>query len=388
MKNNNKMKTRQIIFLLIIMVLSGATELSNVQAQQSFQLNGYENSNLFQSNYKIGVNTQAPQYTLDVYGDIGCRNRLLFIAQTEAEISMVQPGTELLFRFLKLSTPPNPPEEVIPLRVRSTGIKVDGLIECNTFQLHDNAAEGRILVSDIDGYGIWTDGSLFHDDDWLIEIPIGKGNLKNLYLNPDYQKVGIGTDHPKQALHVQGGNILISKNPGEAPGSINGSIYFGAEVTNEYPNGEWGIEYYSQGLNYIEGLNFWKVASATNPGANFCLFLRNDGTVGMGTSETHGYKLAIAGKVLCEELKVKLVADWPDYVLDKKYNIPSLNEVEQFIIENNTLPDVPSAKVVREEGISVGEMNAILLKKVEELTLYVIAMEKEIEQLKAQNKNK
>ena len=96
------------------------------------------------------------------------------------------------------------------------------------------------------------------------------------------------------------------------------------------------------------------------------------------------YKLAVGGRVLCEELKVKLVADWPDYVFEKNHEVPSLIDVEQFIIENKHLPDIPSSQEVKENGINVGEMNAKLLKKIEELTVYIIAMQKEIDHLKAE----
>jgi len=96
------------------------------------------------------------------------------------------------------------------------------------------------------------------------------------------------------------------------------------------------------------------------------------------------YKLAVGGRVLCEELKVKLVADWPDYVFEKNHEVPTLIDVEQFIIENKHLPDIPSSQEVKENGIDVGEMNAKLLKKIEELTVYIIAMQKEIDHLKAE----
>jgi len=285
---------------------------------------------------------------------------------------------DISFKFSQQSGP-----IITVLKINHQGVVVTGKTTTDRFQLLTEPGYGKVLSSDNFGNGTWTDASLFHDDDWLVSIPHGDGNLKNLYLNPDYQKVGLGTEDPMQLLHICGGNILISRPFGEAPGSLNGSIYFGSEVTSQYPNGEWGIEYYKEDLNYIEGLNFWKVASATNPGANFCLFLRDDGTVGMGTSETHGYKLAIAGNVICEELKVKLIDDWPDYVLDKGHNLPSLQDVDRYITEHKHLPDVPSSQDIKENGLNVGEMNAVLLKKVEELTLYIIAMEKEMEQLKA-----
>lgn len=106
-------------------------------------------------------------------------------------------------------------------------------------------------------------------------------------------------------------------------------------------------------------------------------------SVGIGTSNTFGYKLAVSGKILCEELKVKLVDEWPDYVFSPEHKLRSLEDLDLFIRQNNRLPDVPSAREVEQNGISVGEMNAILLKKVEELTVYIISMQKELEQLKA-----
>lgn len=75
---------------------------------------------------------------------------------------------------------------------------------------------------------------------------------------------------------------------------------------------------------------------------------------------------------------------WSDFVFDDDYNLPSLNEVENFINENNHLPDIPSAEDVEENGVSVGEMQAKLLQKIEELMLYVIEQQKEIEMLKSQ----
>ncbi len=73
---------------------------------------------------------------------------------------------------------------------------------------------------------------------------------------------------------------------------------------------------------------------------------------------------------------------WSDYVFHKNYRLPALLEVEDYIDENGHLPDVPSEREVLENGVDVAEMNSILLKKIEELTLYVIQQQKEIEKLK------
>lgn len=108
------------------------------------------------------------------------------------------------------------------------------------------------------------------------------------------------------------------------------------------------------------------------------------GDAGVGTVGI-GYKLAVKGKVICEELKVKYSGTWPDHVFGQDYKLRDLNEVEKFITENKHLPDVPSEVEVQENGIEAGQMDATLLKKIEELTLYMIEMNKEIQGLKKSN---
>ena len=104
----------------------------------------------------------------------------------------------------------------------------------------------------------------------------------------------------------------------------------------------------------------------------------------MGTTVTpSGYKLAVDGKVICTELLVRLVPNWPDYVFSKKYTLPGLNEVEDFIKKNNRLPGIPSAKQLETNGLNIGEMQKLQMEKIEELTLYIIELKKEIEKLKA-----
>ncbi|HXA01603.1 MAG TPA: hypothetical protein VNW99_06425 [Cytophagaceae bacterium] len=101
-----------------------------------------------------------------------------------------------------------------------------------------------------------------------------------------------------------------------------------------------------------------------------------------------GYSLYAVGGILTEKVKVALHSDavnWSDFVFDKSYKLRSLNEVEKFITKNKHLPEIPSAKEVYANGIDVAEMDAKLLMKIEELTLYMIEMQKEIKALKKQN---
>tara|TARA_B110000090_G_scaffold69724_1_gene79721 strand:- start:1059 stop:1625 length:567 start_codon:yes stop_codon:yes gene_type:complete len=72
---------------------------------------------------------------------------------------------------------------------------------------------------------------------------------------------------------------------------------------------------------------------------------------------------------------------WADFVFDKEYILPSLNDVEAFIAENKHLPDMPSEAEVLENGLDLGEMQALQQQKIEELTLYIIQQQKQIDQL-------
>lgn len=100
------------------------------------------------------------------------------------------------------------------------------------------------------------------------------------------------------------------------------------------------------------------------------------------------YVLAVGGKMVAEEVKVALMTGsaWPDYVFTKTYKLPTLQEVENHINEKGHLKNIPSAKDVKENGVLLGNMNAKLLEKIEELTLYIIQQNKEIQQLKKEQK--
>ena len=106
-----------------------------------------------------------------------------------------------------------------------------------------------------------------------------------------------------------------------------------------------------------------------------------DRNVGIGTKNTQGYRLAVGGNIIAEEIKVELQTNWPDFVFGKDYKLPSLEEIDMYIKANGHLMNIPSAIKVMESGIKLGEMNAKLLQKIEELTLYSIDQQKQIEKL-------
>lgn len=115
----------------------------------------------------------------------------------------------------------------------------------------------------------------------------------------------------------------------------------------------------------------------------------NAGGVGIGMGTTAipaGAKVAVAGKVVCKEIEVTLTG-LPDFVFNSDYKLRSLYDVENFINVNKHLPGVPSQQEVVANGMNVGDMNATLLQKVEELTLYMINLQKENDALKARVSN-
>ncbi len=102
-----------------------------------------------------------------------------------------------------------------------------------------------------------------------------------------------------------------------------------------------------------------------------------DGKVGIGTTQPD-MELTVNGTIHAKEIKIDLDIPAPDYVFKEDYNLRSLEEVENFILENSHLPEIPSAKEFEQNGIMQSEMNMSLLKKIEELVLYTIQQEKKI----------
>jgi len=125
----------------------------------------------------------------------------------------------------------------------------------------------------------------------------------------------------------------------------------------------------SQGFSVKDNLN------------NTLFRVNGQGFVGIGTSTTNGYKLAVSGNVVAEEIVVKLKENWPDYVFHQNYKKPEIKELENYIRDNGHLPNLPDKQKVSKEGINIGEIQVKLLEKIEELTLYLIEQNKKMEKL-------
>ena len=154
--------------------------------------------------------------------------------------------------------------------------------------------------------------------------------------------------------------------------------YFAVGSGSGYKSGLWATSWGSGGYGLVlnadmrTGGIYYNFNNPT-PIMNFCA-----DKVGIGAvpPETGKFKLYVTGGIITEEVLVMLQSKWFDYVFEDNYELRTLQDVEQFIKQNKHLPDVPSESVIRETGINLGEMDAILLKKIEELTLYVIQLQK------------
>ncbi|HVF97445.1 MAG TPA: hypothetical protein VM871_09000, partial [Flavisolibacter sp.] len=124
-------------------------------------------------------------------------------------------------------------------------------------------------------------------------------------------------------------------------------------------------------------------------GANGILHLDGSSGVAIGNvvNGGSGYKLAVAGNVVCEELRVKLRGTWADYVFKTNYKLMPLRELQKFIGRNSHLPNIPSAATIEKEGINIGDMQKRMMEKIEELTLYILDLQKQVDELKVEKKN-
>lgn len=181
--------------------------------------------------------------------------------------------------------------------------------------------------------------------------------------------VGVGKSTPNARMDVYRGRLRFSAQ-------VSAGTASGIEFTDT--TGTTARSFIGMSDNNTLGL--WGFGGA---GWNFKMNV-NDGRISIGKNinPATGYMLAVDGGIICEELKVQMTP-FPDYVFADNYQLRSLEEVENHIREHKRLPGMPAAAVVDQEGMNVGELSTKLVEKVEELTLYILQLQKEIDQLKS-----
>ncbi|WP_293917995.1 MULTISPECIES: hypothetical protein [unclassified Sphingobacterium] len=203
--------------------------------------------------------------------------------------------------------------------------------------------------------------------------------------------VGIGTTSPKAILDVaapyihngQLGTVLGRLLEGDVTGegTFLGVRGYGTQYSTQYGWKSFALEHSFYG--YINSsINFLRGGDATGGFLTFNTYnniermrLDAEGRLLLGTTVSRGELLSVNGHIRAQEIKVE-AANWPDYVFEERYTLPTLSDLELYIKTHKHLPEVPSAKQVATDGVSLGEMNKVLLKKVEELTLHLIEKEK------------
>lgn len=233
-------------------------------------------------------------------------------------------------------------------------------------------------------------------------------------------KVGIGNSSPSLSqLEVYAPNNItqFSSTSGLNETGISMSSPLGNQATlsfnMRYSNGfRFMGAGYGANITYspISGIMYFNTSqSSGNPGDvaffnSTSVIIDSNGYMGIGTTAPKarlhvassmvlgsstttpalGYILSVNGKIIAEEVRVQLDANWPDYVFHKNYRLKPLDELEDFIKSNRHLPGIPSAKQVADEGLMLGDMQKRVMEKVEELTLYIIQLNKENQLLKQQ----
>lgn len=206
----------------------------------------------------------------------------------------------------------------------------------------------------------------------------------------DLQHLVLKTNATTRAILNYNGNLTLEtpQSIGLPDGNKEGTI----NISQQW--GDW-VQ-----LRRTQGTGYWGIHNPQNQDAltfyfksdlgtfNFNIFeLYADGKVRMGDVAMPGnYRLYVDKGILAEKVKVaiKTTGDWSDHVFNKSYPLMPLDKLQGYINEHHHLPNIPSAEEVVQKGIDLGEMNSKLLGKIEELTLYIIDLKKENEEIKKQ----
>lgn len=252
-------------------------------------------------------------------------------------------------------------------------IYVDGVLDTTIANPHGGNALGKSTTR----FGFIGDGS---------EAGSYNASKNNIFYDGDISEVRIWN----RALDA------VELDANKYPGALNGSetglfayyTFDNGAVDDLGPNNFDGGIFNDPVFNNTDGVPAPPTGGSSVWSTNGSSIYYTTGSVAIGrTTVPNGYALAVDGFIRAREMRVDQDT-WPDYVFTKEYDLPSLEEIQKHIDKNGHLPDIPSAKEVEANGLELGEMNKLLLEKIEQLTLYLIEQEHRISQLeKAASQN-
>jgi hypothetical protein len=231
----------------------------------------------------------------------------------------------------------------------------------------------------LDGFDPGAIPSGYHSSEYNIDdlfVAAGGSDVQSFRVDRS-GNVGVGTATPKSRLSVSAGySYPIPTVALNANGTAMGFNDIGGTHYNWIIGAQWNVSdaFEITPSTAVDGESFSTPA----------FVVQANGRVGIGTINPT-QKLSVNGTVRAKEVIVD--SGWSDFVFDESYKLKALSETEAFIKAEKHLPGIPSAKDVAEHGVSVGEMQARLLAKIEELTLHQIEEEKRISRLEAENRN-
>ncbi len=203
----------------------------------------------------------------------------------------------------------------------------------------------------------------------------------------------------KVSSNTSSSNLFILDAASQAGGVVHGAIWITPNMFKA--NNEWQLitipvaiphgvtNFEMRGINFQPGItdvyfDYAQLIPSSLSGLySEELTISGKGDIGIGTT-TPKEKLSVNGKIRAREVKVE-ANNWPDYVFEDSYKVETLEGLESYIKANKHLPEIPSAKEVQANGIELGEMNKLLLKKIEELTLYIIDKDKTVKKVEIEN---